>query len=643
MNLGMPAPTQSASIRPDPYPHHAVIQPLAFWAVVWGLILCWAFTKPAHAGNVELTQAAVVISDAASFPSNAEAEKITLPDDWSVNRPGYSGSVWYRLQFDRPPDVSAGEPLVIHIVRVCSNLEVALNGQPLFNGGRMEEPVTRNCDSSPLMVLPPSVLKPEHNTLDIKVRGSSLESVASRQRAAGLSIVHLGTPDNLVRAHQVQRFWGPTWARASCATLAVLGLLMIALSMLGRREAPLMYFGLLTLSWSLMAAGLAWHNPPLESSRYELLLAASFPVLGAFAVQFLLSHAGVRSRLFESLLVLQCLVVPVTLTLAGMGHLFDVARAWYTLIGLELLAAMGLYLWLAFQSRRTDFQPMALLLPFGALLVIVELKNQYSGGLIEPSSMAFDLAPTILLALGFLTLLLDLTRALRAAELARLEVETRALETAAEMEYNFAQMADERVQQVTEAERKRIASDLHDDLGAKLLTIVHTSQNERISSLAREALEEMRLSVRGLTGRPMRLLDALGDWRAEIVMRLGQAGIEADWKTPVSETEQALTARVYVQSTRVLRESVSNIIKHSGASLCTVSCTFDEHEFSITVQDNGRGIPPSSDSKLDRGHGMASMKHRAKQLNGQCLVESAPGFGTVIRLTIPFESSVQTV
>jgi signal transduction histidine kinase len=39
---------------------------------------------------------------------------------------------------------------------------------------------------------------------------------------------------------------------------------------------------------------------------------------------------------------------------------------------------------------------------------------------------------------------------------------------------------------------------------------------------------------------------------------------------------------------------------------------------------------------------MASMKHRAKQLNGQCLVESAPGFGTVIRLTVPFESNVQT-
>ena len=78
-----------------------------------------------------------------------------------------------------------------------------------------------------------------------------------------------------------------------------------------------------------------------------------------------------------------------------------------------------------------------------------------------------------------------------------------------------------RVEQVTEKERKRIAADLHDDLGAKLLTIVHTSESERISTLAREALEEMRLSVRGLTGKPVRLADALADWRAETVIAPG--------------------------------------------------------------------------------------------------------------------------
>ena len=90
-----------------------------------------------------------------------------------------------------------------------------------------------------------------------------------------------------------------------------------------------------------------------------------------------------------------------------------------------------------------------------------------------------------------------------------------------------------------------------------------------------------------------------------------------------------------MQTTRILRESVSNIIKHSGASHCTVACEVGAGDFQLVIQDNGKGIPMELDGKLDRGHGMSSMKHRAKQLQGQCLVESGPGFGTVIRLTLP--------
>jgi signal transduction histidine kinase len=193
------------------------------------------------------------------------------------------------------------------------------------------------------------------------------------------------------------------------------------------------------------------------------------------------------------------------------------------------------------------------------------------------------------------------------------------------------------VEQVTQQERKRIAADLHDDLGAKLLTIVHTSESERISTLAREALEEMRLSVRGLTGKPVKLIDALGDWRAEVVGRLSQTGVEGDWQAPVDELPQTLSARAYVQTTRILREAVNNIIKHSGASRCSIRCTISSGDFQLKIQDNGKGIPLELDGRLDRGHGMSSMKHRAKQLQGQCLVESGPGYGTVIRLTIPLE------
>jgi signal transduction histidine kinase len=228
-------------------------------------------------------------------------------------------------------------------------------------------------------------------------------------------------------------------------------------------------------------------------------------------------------------------------------------------------------------------------------------------------------------------------RALRSAEELRNSLESRIRETTSAMERNYAQMAELRVEQVTQQERKRIAADLHDDLGAKLLTIVHTSESERISTLAREALEEMRLSVRGLTGKPVKLIDALGDWRAEVVGRLSQTGVEGEWQAPSDELSQTLSARAYVQTTRILREAVNNIIKHSGASRCSIRCTLAGGDFQLKIQDNGKGIPLELDGRLDRGHGMQTMKHRAKQLHGQCLVESGPGYGTVIRLTIPLE------
>ena len=100
---------------------------------------------------------------------------------------------------------------------------------------------------------------------------------------------------------------------------------------------------------------------------------------------------------------------------------------------------------------------------------------------------------------------------------------------------------------------------------------------------------------------------------------------------------QTLSARAYVQTTRILREAVSNIIKHSAASRCSIRCHIASGDFHLKIQDNGKGIPLELDGRLDRGHGMTTMKHRAKQLHGQCLVESGPGYGTVIRLTIPLE------
>ena len=318
------------------------------------------------------------------------------------------------------------------------------------------------------------------------------------------------------------------------------------------------------------------------------------------------------------------------------------ATAWYAALTLEFLGAATFYLLQVRPRQRSQLWLMAPLLAVFGLAMLTEALARHLG-LDGRVGLVAQTVPALVLVVLGLRLVQQYGRALQSAEQGRAELEVRIREATAQIERNFTQLADLKVEQVTERERKRIAADLHDDLGAKLLTIVHTSDNERISTLAREALEEMRLSVRGLTGKPVRMADALGDWRAEVVSRLAQSGVEADWQSPADDdVPQTLSARAFVQTTRIMREAVSNVIKHSGATRCSIRCILAEGDFQLVIQDNGNGIPAALDGRLDKGHGMASMKGRAKQLQGQCLVESGPGYGTVIRLTLPLDRHVTT-
>jgi len=597
-------------------------------------------TSPvAHAGAAIVTITSVRAAQAANdqFLGEQAPVLVTLPDDWSVSRPRFDGLVRYRAAFDRPPGAEPNELLALYVERVCSNLEVFLNGQRIYSGGRMTEPVTRNCHYPQLVTLPSGLLQEQGNTLDLLVRGHALNRVATRQQAGGLSELRIGPQALLAEQQAVRRFWSVSAVQIVAIAIGVLGVVMIVLGWMSRQAAYFSYFGWLSLAWALMSLRVWWHDMPWDNGVIEFLFCTAFAPIVALAVQFLLSYADLRSRWIENALALQWVLLPVTLLLGGPARLFGIANAWYVVLAIETFATMVLYLWVSWRHRRRDFWWMLGILGGACVLVIVEIAVQYdvSG---QPQLLQLPLLPlgVPLLLLGIAARLLQVfARALQAAEASRNTLEARVREATAEIEHNFAQLSEMRVEQVTEKERKRIAADLHDDLGAKLLTIVHTSESERISTLAREALEEMRLSVRGLTGKPMRLADALADWRAETVLRLGQANIEADWRGPTEETEQLLPARSFVQTTRILREAVSNIIKHSGASHCKVRCAISDRQFGLTVQDNGKGIPMELDGKLDRGHGMASMKHRAKQMQGQCLMESGPGYGTVIRLTLP--------
>jgi two-component system, NarL family, sensor histidine kinase UhpB len=570
------------------------------------------------------------------FPVDSTQRVVTLPDDWSRTRPQENTPLWYRLRFDAAGLTSRPGLLGLYIERACANVEIQLNGQRLHAAGRMSDPISLDCERPLLVPLPAALLHERINTIDLRLAGYALQRVASHQRAGGLAAPLIGPYAQLHARHARDTLLAVALPLAASMLLSLTGLVVLVMARLRPRDTHLGYFGALAFGWALVTARLWWHDLPLPNYDSELLLASLLPLIALTAVQFLLHYAGWRSRPIEVALYAQCVAMPISLLLAGPLRIHMIASTWYALLVLQVFAAMALYLRSTRRARRRDFWAMALLLGLAAATMVLELAAQQ-----QLLDSFWQRLPQLLMPLAFIAMGLHLVqqygRALHTAEESRQALESRVREASAEMEKNYAQMAELRVEQVTQQERKRIAADLHDDLGAKLLTIVHTSESERISTLAREALEEMRLSVRGLTGKPVKLIDALGDWRAEVVGRLSQTGVEGEWNAPSDELPQTLSARAYVQTTRILREAVNNIIKHSGASRCSIRCLIDSGDFQLAIQDNGKGIPLELDGRLDRGHGMASMKHRAKQLHGQCLVESGPGYGTVIRLTIPLE------
>jgi len=190
-------------------------------------------------------------------------------------------------------------------------------------------------------------------------------------------------------------------------------------------------------------------------------------------------------------------------------------------------------------------------------------------------------------------------------------------------------------------ERRRLARDLHDDVGARLLSLVYSASNEHQEELARDTLGELRAVIQDLESKHHLLASTMSELRMETAERCQHRGITLQWNLSDNIRDVLLEPREHTNLKRILREAVSNALRHSDASNLKVDVQKEAMQLIITVSNDNVHFDPNHPHQP--GRGMRNIRARAVELGGsadwQMGKESLLG-GYTVRIEIPLQGGV---
>ncbi|HXF09263.1 MAG TPA: two-component regulator propeller domain-containing protein, partial [Desulfuromonadaceae bacterium] len=203
-------------------------------------------------------------------------------------------------------------------------------------------------------------------------------------------------------------------------------------------------------------------------------------------------------------------------------------------------------------------------------------------------------------------------------------------------------------------ERVRIAKDLHDDLGGRLTEVElmielanrtppeqRNGQMREISATVRQAgesLDEIVWAVNPRHDTLPRLLDYLGEYAVQFLQR---AGIRCRADFPDHPPDQPVPPEVRHNVFLAVKEALNNVARHAQAAEIWLRVSLDEKSMDIVIEDNGKGFSGGSDRA--GADGLKNMHQRMEDIGGRFHIESQPGRGTRIRMTLPWPPKTNIV
>ena len=210
-----------------------------------------------------------------------------------------------------------------------------------------------------------------------------------------------------------------------------------------------------------------------------------------------------------------------------------------------------------------------------------------------------------------------------------------------------------RLVQVEEAERRRIAGELHDRVG-QTLSALNINLDLALGSLGESASDELRMRLRDSLGlvdgtlqtiedvmaelRPPLLeeygLGAALGWYGEAFAKRTNIALKVDDLAP--DRIRGLGREAAVALFRIAQEALNNVAKHAEASEVRLALEADHTNATLSVRDNGKGFDAAASQARATRLGMTTMQERVVAAGGSLEIESDPGKGTIVRARVPF-------
>jgi len=204
--------------------------------------------------------------------------------------------------------------------------------------------------------------------------------------------------------------------------------------------------------------------------------------------------------------------------------------------------------------------------------------------------------------------------------------------------------------------RTRIATDLHDDIGSSLsrMAILSEVVKQQLGGKSRQSaplLTEIADSARGLVDSMSDIVWAIDPRRdnlSNVVTRVRQFAsdvleakkIKWDFQVPPEIDDLKLDAEQRRHVFLIFKEALNNIARHADCKSVLLKINLTHHQLVAEVQDDGSGFVvqqnvQDASTNGRGGHGLKNMERRASQLGGRFTIQSSPGLGTHLKLTVP--------